>query len=467
MKPFILRLRHAAQLCMAATLTLAGLTAAHAATEDQNDLVARGAYLATAGDCIACHTARGGMPFAGGNPIDSPLGTIWSTNITPSQQDGIGRYTLAQFSAALREGVRADGARLYPAMPYTSYTLLSDDDVNALYAYFMHGVKAVDKPAPQTQLPFPFNVRMMMWGWDLMFNSNQRFDFHQNSNAQWLRGAYLAEGLAHCSTCHTPRNALMAEDFSLALSGAQVGKWYAPNITSDPVHGIGTWSTAEIAQYLKTGHAPGKALAGGPMAEAIDHSFSKLSDADLQAMAVYIKSVAAHAGSQPLAPSGAKPAATSDEATLRGTVGMLGDGASLFSGNCAACHSANAGGSPQGHGTPGLVGITAVSQSNPDNLVMAILDGVDRVSGTPRLMPAFAEQLTDAQVATLATYVRTQFGNPALEPVTEAQVAALRAPTPPDHTLVWLARAGVAVAVVVILAILVWVSRRRRQRQSV
>lgn len=374
-------------------------------------VVARGAWLATAADCIACHTApSGGAPYAGGNAIHSPVGTIWSTNITPSRKDGIGNYTEAQFARALREGVRADGERLYPAMPYTSYTLLSDADVHALYRYFMSGVKPVDVPAPRTKLAFPFGVRGAMAGWDLLFNRSGRFVSDPHKSVEWNRGAYLVNALAHCSSCHTPRNVLFAEDVDRRFAGAHVDGWYAPPITADLRTGIGAWTTTQLVDYLQTGDVPHRALVAGPMADAIDHSFAKLDRADLSAIATYLLDGIPTPSASSAAQASGSAAAERDEATLRGVSrAAQPSGAQLYSGNCAACHQIDGNGTRDGD-APSLIAISDVQRDDPDNLIMAILHGVDREGARPRLMPAFANEMNDQEVATLVNYVRERFG---------------------------------------------------------
>jgi mono/diheme cytochrome c family protein len=221
------------------TLTGALMTAAMASPvlADDADQIARGKYLATASDCVACHTAPGGAAMAGGLAVPTPIGTIISTNTTPSKEDGIGNYTLEQFGAALRKGVRADGKRLYPAMPYTSYALLTDDDVAALYAYFMQGVTPVDTRPPATNLPFPFNIRLSMAGWNLLFLDTGPFQPDPAHDADWNRGAYLVRGPAHCGTCHTPRNLFMAESTSSPMAGGDVGLWHATSLFLGQSHG--------------------------------------------------------------------------------------------------------------------------------------------------------------------------------------------------------------------------------------
>jgi mono/diheme cytochrome c family protein len=201
---------------------------------DQATLIEQGRYLAVAGDCMACYTKpEDGKPFAGGYGIASPLGTIFSTNITPSKTAGIGNYTEAQFARALQQGVRADGGQLYPAMPYTSYAGMTDVDVHALYTYFMHGVAPVDEMPPRTKLPFPFNIRLSMVAWNLLFLDDRRFVPDTTKSPEWNRGAYLSVVMERCDACHTPRNLLMAKIRGKAFAGAPIGSWYAPNITSD------------------------------------------------------------------------------------------------------------------------------------------------------------------------------------------------------------------------------------------
>ena len=253
------------------SVTALMLVALNASAADDT-LIQRGKYLSTAGDCVACHSVPGGKPFAGGLALPTPIGEIIATNITPSKTAGIGNYTLEQFSDAVRKGIRADGQHLYPAMPYTSYAKVSDDDIQAMYAYFMNAVPPVDTPTQATALPFPFNIRLSMAGWNLLFLDNKVFVADAARDAEWNRGAYLVQGLTHCGTCHTPRNLLMAEMPSKELAGGDVGTWHAPNITSDLNSGIGGWDTAELVAYLKTGESLGKGQAAGPMAEAVDHS---------------------------------------------------------------------------------------------------------------------------------------------------------------------------------------------------
>lgn len=409
-------------LAVLAGFTLAGLVHAQAAA-DTDTLVAKGRYLAVAGDCAACHTATtaNAKPFAGGYSIESPLGIIYATNITPSKTAGIGNYTEEQFARALRQGVRADGSHLYPAMPYTAYTLVSDEDTHALYTYFMKGVAPVDEAARQTELPFPFNIRASMAVWNTLFLKDQRFVPNAALSQEVNRGAYLANGLAHCSTCHTSRNMLMAEVDSKFLGGSPLGPWVAPNITPDPKAGIGGWTDDELTRYLRTGHTD-RAQAAGPMAEAVEKSFQYLTPEDIRAMVAYLRTVPAIADQAQAQPVTSYGVAQDNEAVLRGASGpyehhSLRTGAALFSGYCASCHQANAGGSQNGL-YPALFRNSATGRADPSNLVAAILYGVERtVDGHQVLMPRFdhespVQPLTDEQVASISNHVLTQYGNP-------------------------------------------------------
>ncbi|SEA42136.1 c-type cytochrome [Acidovorax soli] len=430
------------------------------------NLIERGRYLATAGDCIACHTAPGGAAMAGGLAIATPLGAIYSTNITPSQTMGIGHYTLEQFTAALRHGRRADGAHLYPAMPYTAYAKVTDEDMAALYAYFMQGVKPVDSAPPATALPFPFNIRASMAAWNTLFHDPTPFRGSAQQPPEWNRGAYLVQGLAHCSTCHTPRNTFMAENMKRALGGGEVGPWHAPNISSDPQSGIGQWSAEELVRYLRVGHAAGKDTAAGPMAEAVDHSLSQLTDADLHAMAAYLKTTAPVADTAAQQPAFSWGKASDQLASIRGValpkdLGTM-TGPQLYDAYCASCHQAQAQGSFDGK-LPALFHNSTLGRNSTNNLVLAILQGVPR-HGRDTIMPAFARELSDPQIATLGNYLLKEYGNPNAQ-VTERQVAQLRG-NAQDHKLLLLARVGLAAGALVVLLFLGWAVSRSRGRRS-
>lgn len=449
---------------VAGTMLLATCTVTVAAPADS--AIARGKYLAILGDCAACHTAPDGKPFAGGVAIATPIGAVVATNITPSKSAGIGNYTLQQFSDALRKGVRGDGAHLYPAMPYTAYALVTDDDVAALYAYFMHAVDPVDvKPAP-TRLPFPFNMRWYMAAWNWIFLDDKPFAPDPAKDAEWNRGAYLVRGLGHCGTCHTPRNLLMAESTSREFGGAQLGPWYAPNITSDVNSGIGGWQVGEIVDYLHAGHATGKAQAAGPMAEAIDHSLQYVDADDLQAIARFMKSTPALHDAGDSRPAYAWGQADSAFDTIRGTDLPIDSGqwsgAQLYDAYCATCHQAHGEGSFDG-GLPSLFHNTATGKSNTDNLVMTMLVGIDYRTGASGIrMPGFAHELSDAQIANLGSFLLARYGNPAGK-VTPDQVRTLRAGGPESH-LVLLARLGMVAGLLLVLVIAARLFRRKRRR---
>ncbi|OWQ47475.1 cytochrome C [Roseateles noduli] len=442
-------------------------------------LIARGKQLAIAADCAACHTTpKGGAPFAGGYAIESPMGAIVATNITPSTTHGIGGYTLLEFQRALRQGVRRDGTHLYPAMPYTAYTQLSDDDTAALYAYFMHDVKPVDQPVAETQLPFPFSVRASMAVWNALFLKDERFRPDPAKSEEVNRGAYLAGALAHCSTCHTPRNTLMAEDLGKPfLSGANVGPWFAPNITSDRVRGIGGWRDDELVRYLQTGQLHHKAQAAGPMAEAIEHSLQYLPESDLRAIVAYLKQTPAVPGasaqSEASAQSGGKARhafgeASRDEVALRG-LQQVDPGWRVFSASCAHCHQENGTGTSNGE-YPSLFHNSATGGDRADNLIATILHGVDRtVAGKPHFMPAFGDdasftdRLGDQEIADLSNYVLSRYGNAAVKvSVEDVRVARAGGAKP------FLAKAQpfmVPAGVLVLLVLIALVLRRRRRVQ--
>jgi mono/diheme cytochrome c family protein len=469
--------RLGALLVFFAATVAAGICHAADPTDQTASVIARGEYLATAADCGACHTAPGGRPFAGGLPIATPLGTIYSTNITASADFGIGLYTEEEFSRALHRGVRRDGANLYPAMPYTSYAKFTDDDAHALYVYFTQAVKPVEQRPPPTRLPFPMNIRASMIVWNLLFLDSAAFVPDPHQSAEWNRGAYLVQGAAHCSTCHTPRGFLQQEETSRALSGAQVGPWYAPNITSDPISGIGRWTKEELAAYLRTGHLSRKAQAAGSMGEAVERSFQHLAASDLDAIATYIKSVAAVPGPADDTSRFTAGRMFSELGALRGRDGIRSDndadptGAELFQGNCASCHSAEGQGSKDGY-YPSLFENSATGAKNATNLIAAILYGVDRTtSGGQAFMPGFGGRTTDANalsdrdIVVLGNYVLAHYGS-AGTTITEQQVAEERRGGPSSALLLALARGGMAAAAVVVFLGIAFLIFRRRKRSA-
>lgn len=469
--------RRVSEIRNAAVLAFGTLAVAGAAMAQNYspELIEKGRYLATASDCIACHTATKTKPMAGGHSISSPVGDIVATNITPSKSHGIGNYTEQQFADALRKGVRADGAQLYPAMPYTAFSLFTNEDVHAMYAYFMEGVKPVDEaPKATTSLPFPMNVRASMIGWNMLFANDKPFEPDPAQTPEWNRGAYLALGAGHCVTCHTPRGAMMQELASKSMSGAQIGAWYAPDITSSKTHGIGSWSVDELTTYLTTGHLPGKSQAAGPMAEAITHSFSQLNETDLRAISTYILSVPSHKPEDPAQRNRfAYGQATDATAGFRGTSfaeGMKQSGtalgAQIFTANCASCHGASGQGTQDGY-YPALFGKSITGEANPSNLIAAILNGVDRETpkGGHVFMPPFGDQtnamvpLKNEEVAALSNFLLTSYGNSAVA-VTADQVQVIREGGA-KSSLILLARVGMAVGAVVVLLLLVLLAKKR------
>ena len=463
-------------LCCLLIAVASNTWSAHSHAGEPDQLIQRGEYLAKAADCGACHTAPGGKPFAGGLAISSPVGTIYSTNITPSVNYGLGRYTEEQFARALRRGIRSDGANLYPAMPYTSYSIFTDADVQALYSYFMHAVVAVDAAGPSTDLPFPMNIRASMMGWNLLFLNKKPFESDPQQSEARNRGRYLVEGATHCSACHTPRGFLMQEQSNQAFAGGQVGAWYAPNITSDIDSGIGSWNQDELVKFLRGGDALGKAQAAGSMGEAVEHSFQYLTDADLNAIATFVRTVPAIHDPADQSSRFTFGTASSDLGVLRGRTGIRNDsgdptGGELFQANCASCHAPFGQGSKDGY-YPSLFSNSALGSRNPNNLIAAILNGVNRTtSKSQAYMPGFAggphdlAALSDQEVVLLGNYLLERYGHPGIS-VTAKQVAEVRRGGP-SSSLVTLARLGVASAVgaaALIVALIVMRARKRNIR---
>ncbi|WP_052672979.1 cytochrome c [Pseudomonas sp. ES3-33] len=455
-------------MCVASGTCVAG-------EQPQTDLIARGKYLSIASDCAACHTVKGGAEFAGGLAIVSPVGKIFASNITPSNSAGIGLYSEGQFSSALRKGIRRDGANLYPAMPYASYSALSDVDIKALYAYFKDGVKAVDTPAPKTSLPFPMNIRMSMKAWNLLFLPGRPMKDDPGQSSEWNRGRYLVEGAAHCAECHTPRGLLMQKKSGSAMSGGLVGAWYAPNITSDPISGIGIWSNTELVEYLRTGKLHGKAQAAGSMAEAVEDSFQYLTDQDLSAIATYIRRVPAINDEGESNNRFSQGKASSETAVFRGVTSSTSleetaTGAQLFQGNCASCHLDKAQGTRDGY-YPSLFHNSATGSINANNLVATILNGVDRTTTKGQVyMPGFGGKpadlnaLSDTQIVSLANYILSNYGQLSVK-VTSEIVATVRQGGPASNLILW-ARIGMAGGALIVVLLGVWWLRRRSRSRT-
>lgn len=390
-------------------LLLAGLTSAAALASEAP--LSKGHYLAVAGDCAACHTAAGGADFAGGLKMLTPVGAIYTTNITPDKQTGIGEYTYDDFAKAVRDGVAKDGHQLYPAMPYTSFSKISDEDMHALYDYFMQEVPAIHQADRDSDIPWPLSMRWPLIVWNWAFHDQQRYKPDKGQSADWNRGAYLIQGLEHCGTCHTPRGIgfqekALDQNDSAYLTGGTLEGWHAPDLTGNQQEGIGSWSQKDIVSFLKTGWTSNTA-AFGSMTDVIEHSTQHLSDQDLNAMAVYLKSL------KPSDPQAAAP--QQDDSTRAALVKgeMSKPGAQLYMDNCAACHRTD--GKGYSHAFPALAHNPALLSDDPSSLISIVLRGgkaaVTQGAVTGLTMPDFAWRLDDQQVADLSTFVRSSWGN--------------------------------------------------------
>jgi mono/diheme cytochrome c family protein len=367
-------------------------------------LVERGAYLARAADCTACHTKAGGKDFAGGLGFKLPFGTLYATNITPDKETGIGNYSDADFLNAVHRGIRRDGARLYPAMPYASYAYMTDDDALAIKAY-LFSLPPVHEQTPANKLAFPFDQRWGMIFWSALFNPDSRFAPDSSLSPEWNRGAYIAEALAHCGECHTPRNLGFALDNRKKFSGAVAAGWRAFNITSDKSTGVGSWSDGDLAAYLANGHANGHGTASGPMGEAVDHSFSQMTADDIKSVVAYLRSVPAIASPDlPAAPAPPAPASHRDGGGKDNARGKL-----VFEGGCVSCHGWT-GESPVSP-LATLTGSAAVNDPSGTNVAQIVLFGTTWPTPDGALsMPAFGNGYSDDEVAAVANYVTARFG---------------------------------------------------------
>ena len=384
-------------------------------------LIERGEYLTHAADCMVCHTAKGGVPFAGGRAFVLPFGTLYSTNITPDAETGIGTYTDANFLAAVHQGIGRGSTKLYPAMPYASYTYMSDADALAIKAY-LFTLQPVHAPAPTNTLSFPFNQRALMSVWSAMFNSDTRYEPNVERDAVWNRGAYLTEAMGHCGECHTPRNLAFALNNRKKFAGAVQAGWRAYNITPDPASGVGAWSDADLLHYLSTGHADGRGTASGPMGEAVDESLKYLKASDLTAMVAYLRTVAGVASREMPAPRAALATATYAEG-----VGLHDEpqGRAVYEGACAGCHGWT--GISPGIASANLTGIRAVNDVTATNVAQVIIRGGERhAEAGPSNMPAFGSTYSDGEIASVANYVTARFGAQGSD-LTADQVAKFRA----------------------------------------
>lgn len=377
-----------------------------AAAHFEPALVSRGEYVARLSDCVACHSLAGKAPFAGGLEMATPLGAIHATNITPDKQTGIGTYSLADFDRAVRHGVAPGGRRLYPAMPYPSYVKLSDDDIKALYAFFMQGIKPANQPNIPSDIPWPLNMRWPIALWNGVFAPTATYAAKPNQDALWNRGAYIVQGPGHCGSCHTPRGLAFNEkalDESGApfLAGALLDGWYAPSLRQDPNTGLGRWTEPQIVQFLKTGRNA-HAVVYGSMTEAFNNSTQFMQDEDLAAIARYLKSLPGDP-QRDGAPWQYQAVAAVQDAP----------GAHTYATRCASCHGLDSKGQPEW--MPPLAGATSALAKESASAINITLNGSQRVvaAGVPDAyrMPAFREQLSDAEIADVLSYVRSTWGN--------------------------------------------------------
>jgi mono/diheme cytochrome c family protein len=387
-----------------------------------SDPLARGKYLTEAADCLACHTTEGGKAFAGGRAFDTQFGTLYSPNITPDQETGIGSWNDADFLKAMHEGVAKGGVPLYPAFPYAAYTYLTDEDVLAIKAYLFSQTPVKSNP-PANELRFPFNQRWLMSIWAAMYNPNTRFQPNTDRSPEWNRGAYLVEALGHCGDCHTPRTPLQSLDNRQKFAGGESEGWRAYNLSSDKGSGIGSWSEADLVNYLSTGHSMDRGSAFGPMAEAVHLSFAKMTPSDIKSIAEYVRSV-------PAVSSPDLPAPKAEPAPADPAQGVAMDqnakGREFFAGACAGCHSWTGANPLVTHST--LVGTRAINDPTAKNVALAVIRGAGPLpaSGDIAVMPAFGSAYSDADIAAVSNYVTARFGAKGSQ-ITAEEVRKLRA----------------------------------------
>jgi alcohol dehydrogenase (quinone), cytochrome c subunit len=395
--------------------------------------IRHGEYLAHAANCVACHSAKDGAAYAGGRGMGSPLGVMYTTNITPDPETGIGRYSEQDFAHALRDGVAKDGHHLYPSMPYPSYAKISDEDIDALFSYFMHAVKPVRAPNRPADIRWPLNMRWPLAIWNWLFTTEGSYRNDTSHDTQWNRGAYIVQGMGHCGACHTPRGWLFQEKAltdakRVYLSGASLDNWSAADLSGDATYGLGRWSEADLLQFLRTGHCL-YGTAFGSMIDVINYSTQYLTLEDNAAIAHYLKSLLpAHESKQ--RDWEYDPAATQSLNSLQYNT----PGSELYAQQCAACHQRDGKGAEPF--LPALAGNTAVLDPDAVSLINITLNGSAPVvvDGTPdayRMVP-FRRLLNDKQVADEVSYIRAAWGNHA-GAVSPDVVKKLRAKTDPVH----------------------------------
>ncbi|WP_162252448.1 MULTISPECIES: cytochrome c [unclassified Rhizobium] len=364
--------------------------------------IEKGEYLARAGDCIACHTAPESPTFSGGRPMPTPFGTLYTSNITPDPATGIGKWTADDFYETMHNGRYPDGGLLYPAMPFASYTKVTREDSDAIYAY-LRTIDPVVHKNREHELSFPYNNRSLVLGWRTLFFSEGEFQPDEDKSVEWNRGAYLVEGLGHCGMCHTPINALGGSSDSEAFKGGLIPmqNWYAPSLTSNKEAGLGDWSIKDITDLLQKG-VSARGAVYGPMADVVYNSLQYLTDEDTVAMAVYLKSIAQDS---PQSPVSRLP---SSESSL-----LISLGKTVYDGQCASCHGVGGEGKPPHF--PPLAGNQSIQMDSAVNAIRMVLNG-GYAPGTksnpmPYGMPPFAVSLSDNEVAAVVSYIRTSWGN--------------------------------------------------------
>jgi mono/diheme cytochrome c family protein len=401
----------ATRAILAALVLCSAFVSSECTAEPSDDMVARGKALTIAGDCASCHTADPAKPFAGGKRIDTPFGAVFSPNLTPDRDTGIGGWSDDDFLRALRTGVSPDGTHYYPAFPYPYFTKLIRDDILAIRAY-LATLAPIRNKAPPPELRWPLNYRVLMRAWDDLFFVPGIFQPDQGKTAEWNRGGYLVDGVAHCGACHTPKNAFGADRRGQAFGGGMVQGMFAPRLDGAERSGLKSWSVDDIVEYLQSGRN-GRSNDGPLMSEVVVNSTSKMNDADVRAIAVYLKAL---------------PAGAPEPAVTPPSPAQMSDGERVYRGACVACHELDGSGAPRIY--PPLPGNANLQSANPASTLRIILDGAQTVT-TPRApntgsMPSYPK-LTDQEIADVATYIRNSWGN-AAPVVTADQVAKARQP---------------------------------------
>ncbi len=402
--------RHAMPVILAMLLLCTAFSVAQAETEPSAETLARGKALTIAGDCAGCHTADQARPLAGGKRIDTPFGAIYSPNLTPDRETGLGAWSDDDFVRAFRYGMAPDGSHYYPAFPYPYFTKLTRQDLTAIRAY-LATLAPVRTMRPPAQLHWPLNYRVLMRAWNYFFFRPGIFEPNQQKSAEWNRGGYLVTAAAHCGACHTPKNLFGAAKQSQAFGGRTVGDWFAPRLDGAERSGLKSWSVDDIVEYLASGRN-GKSHVNGPMAGVVVNSTSQMSDAEIRAIAVYLKDLPA---GEPEAAVSAPPPAE------------MAAGKALYDRACVACHEADGGGAPRIY--PPLPGNANLQSADPASTLRILLDGAQTVT-TQRApnkgsMPGYARQWSDQEIADVTNYIRSSWGN-AASLVSPAQVAKAR-----------------------------------------